>query len=286
MRVVLLLAVLLVVLGVVGGSIAYFMFIETPISSSATTTPTTTPISSGQLKITDITSEGFVVVGEEIYWRIKIYGDIDLRNYTVINGVYGYWVGKINVTHPKGMEILLHEPPNYVDVVTQFSYLSGVRVLDACVYSWSWTESPWPEGTYEVIVWLKGPYENRTVLFKKSFNFSMSLEASVTPTTWESWNETLRFTIRNEGDVPIIVEGADIILVGDSGIPYVIGWWEQTPPTETIMPGETRVLVGPALIRDDYKEELKGKTATVKIVLGVASAPREYSVIVDVKFPS
>ncbi|MEM1765774.1 MAG: hypothetical protein QW417_04430 [Zestosphaera sp.] len=46
------------------------------------------------------------------------------------------------------------------------------------------------------------------------------------------------------------------------------------------------MLVGPALIRDNYKEELKGETTTVKIVLGVASAPREYSVIVDVKFPS
>lgn len=276
-------ATLLVVLGVAGGFILYFTFLAAPTPSSATTTaPTTTPVSSSQPKIDDVVSEGFVIVDNEIFWRIKIYGEVDLRNSTVINGVYGYWVGFINVTHPEGKRVLLHEPPNYVDVVTQFSYLSGVKVLDACVYGWSGT--PWPEGIYEIVVWLRGPYENRTVLFKKSFNFSVSLKASVTPTIWRSWNETLRFTIINEGSVPIIVEGAGI--VRDSGTPEVIGWWEQRPSVEVIMPGQVKELAGPVIIRDDYKEELRGKTATIKFVLGVMSTPREYSITVDVTFPS
>lgn len=281
------LAGLLLVLGVVGGVIAYFSLSTTPAPNpSTTTTPTTTPVSSSQPRITDITSEGFVVIDEEIYWRIKIYGEVDLRNYTVINGVYGHWVGRIDVVHPGGKEVLLFKPSNYVDVVTWFGYLSGVMVLDAWVYGWSWSESPWPEGTYELIVWLKGPYENRTTLFKKSFNLSMNLEASMTPTAWKSWNETLKFVIMNKGDVPLIVEGASISLVRDSGILDLIGWWEQKPSVEIIMPGQTKELVGPILIREEYKEGLRGRTATVKITLGIVSAPREYSTTANVTFPS
>lgn len=275
---------LLVVLGVVGGIIAYFSFLTIPAPSpSTTTTFTTTP---SQPRITDITSEGFIILDEETYWRIKIYGEVDLRNYTTINGVYGHWFGRISVVHPANKEVLLFRPSNYVDVFTSFRYLSGVMVLDACVYGWSWSESPWPEGTYEIIVWLKGPYENHTVLFKKSFNLSMNLEVSMTPTTWRSWNETLEFVITNRGDVPLIVEGGSISILRDSGIPDLIGWWEQRPPVEIIMPGQTRELVGPILIREEYKEELRGRTATVKITLNIVSAPREYSVTENVRFPS
>jgi len=39
----------------------------------------------------------------------------------------------------------------------------------------------------------------------------------------------------------------------------VIGWWQQTPPTDIVLPGQTKELVGPALVRDEFVENLRGE---------------------------
>jgi len=280
-----LLVALLVILGVVGGAIAYFTFPKTttqsPISTPAPTTATPSPT---QPRISNVTSSGFVLVeDEEVCWRIRIYGEVDLRDRVTVNGTYGTWFGRINVTHPRGKEVLLHEPGNYVDVLVQFSYLSGIKVLDACVPYWTWGESPWPEGTYKVTVWLYHSPGIYVTLLKKSFNFTMSLKASISPTTWRQWNETLRITIENTGDVPIYIGGGDILLAENPEI--IIGWWQQIPPTAIVLPGQAKELVGSILIRDEFVENLRGRTVTVKIALGVLTPPRECSIVTNVKFP-
>jgi hypothetical protein len=282
----LLAVIIVIVLGLVGGALVYFMFSTTNTLSPRTSpTPTVTTTSPTQPKVSDVISGGFVVVGDdEVCWRIKIYGEVDLRDKVTVNGIYGVWFGRINVTHPGREEVLLYEPGNYADVLTQFFYLSGTKVLDACVHYWTWDESPWPEGIYRVVVWLYHSPGIYVTLFEKSFNFTMNLKASVSPTTWRRWNETLRLTIANTGSVPIYIMGGSIYLEENPNL--VIGWWQQTPPTDIVLPGQTKELVGPALVRDEFVENLRGRVATVKMVLGILTAQREYSIVTDIRFPS
>lgn len=281
MKTVFLFAVLLIVLGVVGAFTAYFILAPTttPSSGVASTTsaPTTTSASSGGLRVDDVVSEGFVVVeGGEVCWRIEVFGEVDLRNVTTVNGVTGFWFGHVSVTHPKGKEVLLFEPGDYVNVFTTFTHLAGSKILDACVYNWTREEEIWPEGTYEVVVWLHHSLETRATLFKKTFNYRVSLEANVTPTTWSRWNETLKISIKNTGDLPIYVGNGDIYLANNPDT--LIGWWGGRG-YDAVLPGQTKQLNEPVTIKPDYTEYLKGKTATIKITILTTN------VTINVSFP-
>lgn len=269
LKTIFLLVILLVVLGVVGVFTAFFFLgpatTLSPGVTSTTPAPTTSPVSSVGPEVSDVVSEGFVIVeGDEVCWRIRVFGEADLRNITTINGVTGVWFGRINVTHPGGKEVLLYEPGDYVDVFTQFFRLTGSKVLDACVPFWTREEEIWPEGTYEVVVWLYHSPGIYVILFEKTFNFKMSFEASITPTTLNQWNETLKLTIKNTGDIPIFVRAGDIYLASNPDV--LIGWWGGLG-YDVVLPGQTKELPEPITIRTDYIEYLKGKTATVKITI-------------------
>ncbi len=272
--------IIVFILGAIIGSTLYLMYPAAPTTTSTTrpVTPTTTSPGLAQPRITDVVPEGFVLVGGEIYWRIKIYGEVDLRNYTTISGVYGSWFGRINVILPSGEGARLHEPPDYTNIVTQFSYLRGVKVLDVYIPT-SWYENPCLEGVYRVTVWLKGPYENRTTLFDKNFTYRMDLKATISPTTWTSWNENLKLVIANTGEVPLIITGVGIERNGT-----VIGW-VLVPPEEIVMPGESKELAAQAQILDNFREELKGKSVVVDFVLSIVAAPRRYAITNEVRFP-
>lgn len=308
MKTALLVAVFLIILGVVAG-VAYYLItpttmttqtsitsatLSTPtpttISTTASTTsippttPTTTPTSYIQPRITDVTSEGFVYVEEEreIYWRFKISGEVDLRDKIEINGIYGWWFGRINVTLPNEEDTRVHEPPDYTNIVTSFRYLSGSKIFDAYVLDVdAWWEKSFLDGTYRIVVWLKGPYENRSVLLDKNFVFRMAFNASITPTAWTSWDENLRLTITNTGDVPLFLQGVGI---ERSGTGTVIG--QVLTPEEIIMSGETREIVAPVQIFGDFKEEFKGKNITLDFLLSFAGARQIYKVTLNVRFPT
>lgn len=247
---------------------------------TATVSPTSTaaPV---QPRVTDIVSEGFVFVDDELYWRIKILGEVDLRDKIEINGVYSFWFGRFNITLPDGSpQDRIYKPGNYEEIVSQFIYLPGTMTLDIYIPT-EWWEKICLEGVYRVVVWLKGPYNNYTVLFDKSFTFKMALNASITPNRWPSWSGPLKLEIDNTGDVPLILNGVGIELTGTE---TVIGWLAPTL-RETVMPGESKTLEAQVQILSDFMEELRGKTRTVDFVLNIVGAPRRYAITIDVEFP-
>lgn len=270
-----LIVVFVVVLGVVAGIAYYLTTLTTP------TTTTSTPPSHAQLKVTDVVSEGFVYRDGEIYWRFKIFGELDLRDKVEVNGVYDFWFGHINITLPNGERADIFKPPDYTNIVVQLRYLSGSEVFDAYVldiHAW-WKES-FLEGTYRVVVWLQGPYDNRTVLFDKSFYFRMAPEISITSTVWNSWSESLRLTVANEGDVPLVLLS---IGIEQAGTRRGIGWCTVE---ELIMPGESREVTAPIQFYDYVKEEFKGKEAVLDFLVEFAGARQLYRVTLNVKFPN
>lgn len=288
----LLIAVILITLSVVAGVALFLMMPAAPPATPTTPTthttpttpkPTTPPAGSAKPEIRDVVPEGFVFVDNELYWRIKILGEADLRDRITINGIYSFWFGRIDVTLPDGRKALLYNPPDYVNVVTQFRTLSGEMVLDVHVPT-AWYEKPCLEGTYRVTVWLSGPYENRTTLFDKSFYYEMNLKATISPTVWTSWNQSLKLAITNTGNMSLILGGGGIRRAGTD---TVIGHWTPTPPYPHVLtPGESKEISGPAeILYDDLKEALKGKTVAVDFVLGIVGAPREYVITMNVTFP-
>lgn len=304
LRAAILAVVAVAILAISAGAIYY---ITTPAPSSTTTTPQTTattviqttttttttpsthtvtvsptsPAGPIQPRITDIVPEGFVFVDDELYWRIKIFGEADLRNKIEINGVYSFWFGRFNITLPDGsLQDRIHEPGNYVDIVSNFRYIPGVMTLDIYIPT-KWWETICLEGVYRVVVWLKGPYNNYTVLYSKNFTYRFSPSISFKPTRWSSWNEAIEFKVDNRGDIPLIIHGGDFVL---SGTDTVIGWWAL--PSETIvMPGESRVLKASIEILSDFREWLRGKTRAVDINIEITGAPRRYTITTDIEFP-
>lgn len=306
MRNLLLVVIVLVALGAVAGAALYLMrptvpatttplpsttvptstptatiSTTTPVKPTPTTTQTTPPTGSTKPTITDVVSEGFVVVDGEVYWRVKVLGMADLRDKIEINGVYAFWFGRFKVTLPDGREqTRLFIPGDYVNIIRDFRYLQDEMTLDIYIPT-NWYENPCLEGTYRFVVWLQGPYENRSLLFNKSFVYKMDLKANVFHTEWRSWNENLRLAITNTGDVPLVLQGVGM---ERSGTGTVIGW--ILTPEEIIMPGETREITAPVQMREDFKEEFKGKTITVDFVLDIVAAPQRYAITTDVRFPA
>ncbi|MDM7276015.1 MAG: hypothetical protein P3X22_007895 [Thermoprotei archaeon] len=279
MKKLLLVAVLLIIMIVAG--IAYYLAV-----TQAPVTPTTTaPPSRYQPRITDITSLGFLVIDDEIYWRFNITGDVDLRDMIEINGVHGHWFGLLKVILPNGEHADIFEPPNYTDIAGRgILYLSGSKLFDALAFRiGAWWEKKWLDGAYKVEFWLLGPYENKTMLFSKSFNFRMAFNISIAPTVWTSWSENLKITIANVGDVPIVFENLGITL---SGTGTTIGHSSPTYSPHIIMPGETKEIIVPIEILESYREALKGKEATLDFKLGIAGASPKHIVTLNIQFPT
>ncbi|MEM3161479.1 MAG: hypothetical protein QW056_00625 [Candidatus Bathyarchaeia archaeon] len=235
--------------------------------------------------VSDVLISGFVYTEDgDLFMRLKIHGEADLREPLTINGVHGFWFGRISVRLPDGRQTQVFEPGDYINVFTQFLELSGEKVVDVYLPT-SWHENPCLEGSYNVTVFLKGPYGNVTVLFHKNFNLKMTLTSTVTPTTWDSWDENVTLSITNTGDVPVILQGVGMELRETR---TVIGWI-NAPTLESrilvIMPGETKTWMGTATMASEFKEELAGKTLTVDFVMDIAGAPRRFAVTSNVSFP-
>lgn len=280
----LLLSVLLLIV-VMAAGLAYYL--ATPISpvtpsSTPSTTPTTTAIGYPQLKVSEVSPVSFVYVDRMVYWRFKVSGEIDLREKVEINGVYGWWFAIINVTLPNGKITDLYNPSDYVNILRSFNHLSGSWVLDAYVLDVdAWWEKSFLDGEYRVVVWLKGPYGNRSILFDKTFTHRMNYSISITPTKWSSWDEKLRISIVNTGDVPLILQSIGIEL---SNTGTVIGWIHT--PEVLIEPGDSREVEARTEILEDYRAWLKGKTATLDFLISFAGARQLFKVTLSVEFPS
>ncbi len=245
---------------------------------------TTTSQSMQSPRISNVEIAGYLYSDEELYMRLKISGEVDLRNRLNINGVYGWWFGRITVSLPDGSQGEIMDAENHENFFTQFTYLPGSITVDVYL-PWTWYEEHSLEGFYNVTVWLQGPYEKRVVLFEKSFNLKMMLKAFVTPTTWRSWEENVSITITNTGNVPLILRGVGMEA---SGTGTVIGWLYAPTIEERIivvMPGETRKWTGTPTMASNFKEELSGKTIQVDFVLDIAGASQRFAVTTSVNFP-
>lgn len=235
--------------------------------------------------VSDVLISGFVYTGEgDLFMRLKILGEADLREPITINGVHGFWFGRVSVRLPDGKQAQLFEPGDYAKFFTQFLVLSGEKAVDVYLPT-RWYENPCLEGIYNVTVFLKGPYDNVTVLFQRNFNLKMALTATVAPSAWHSWTENITIRVTNTGDVPVILQGVGMELTGKG---TVIGW-VYAPTLESsilvVMPGETKTWAGNPTMAGDFKEELAGKTVQVDFVLDIAGAPRRFAVTMNVSFP-
>ncbi|MCX8177570.1 MAG: hypothetical protein N3F10_04645 [Candidatus Bathyarchaeota archaeon] len=235
--------------------------------------------------ISDVSISGFVYTEDgDLFMRLKILGEADLREPITINGVHGFWFGRISVRLPDGRQTQTFEPGDYVNVFNHFSVLSGEKMVDVYLPT-QWHENPCLEGVYNVTVFLKGPYNNVTVLFHKDFNLKMSLTAIVAPAIWDSWEENVTIRITNTGDVPVILQGVGMELAETR---RVIGW-AYAPTMEgrilVVMPGEAKTWIGITTMAGYAKEELAGKTLQVDFVLDIAGAPRRFAATLNVSFP-
>lgn len=253
-------------------------------SPTATTTtpppPTTTPIRPTP-RITNFTFVEWVINDREVCWRFRVSGEVDLRDRIEINGVYGNWIGRFRVTLPNGKNALIFEPPNYSVDVSQFSYLSGSRTLDACVLDLGdWWSKSLLEGTYTASVVLYGPYENRSVLFNRNYTYTANLNISIAPTVWNSWNQSILVQIVNTGDIPLILQG---IGIEHSGTGTGIGFAQISE--EVIMPGKSKNVTAIVQTFEYTKESFKGKSASVDFNLNFAGVNRIFKVVMNVTFP-
>lgn len=268
----------LVVLAVAAGSAAFYLLAG--IKGGPGAPPSTT----SRLYVSNVEIDGFLFEEEELYMRLKISGEVDVRDRVEINGVYGWWFGRINVTLPDGTPARLFPPEDHTSILTQFRQISGTLTVDVNL-PWEWYERHCLEGVYKVAVWLKGPYENRTVLYEKAFNLKMALTATVSPTIWRSWEENVTITVSNKGDIPLILQGVGMEI---SGTGTVIGWIFAPTPKQRIlvvMPGETKTWTGLPTVIGDFKKNLSGKTLQVDFVLGIAGAPRRFATTANISFP-
>ncbi|MGB9675160.1 MAG: hypothetical protein ACPLYW_00980 [Candidatus Nanoarchaeia archaeon] len=280
------LLVLLAVLLIAVGSITFYFLVGPKVKEQAPSTSTTPKPTTPKpaLYVFNVEIDKFLYEDGELYMRLKISGEVDLKeriNISGISGVHDYWFGRIDVTLPDGSEGKLFESENHTNIFTTFLQIPGTMFVDVNL-PLEWYEKHPLEGLYNVTVWLAGPYENRTVIFEKTFNLKMALNATVSPTTWQSWEENVTTTVTNTGDLPLVFH--DVSMITDAG--RVIGWICQSCERIVIMPGETKQLVGtPTMAGEDIKEELAGKTLKVNFVLGIIGAVQQFSVPANVNFP-
>lgn len=271
--------VVIVVLAVAAGSAAFYFF--TGIKGGGPGAP---PSTTSSPYVSNVEIDKYLYEEEELYMRLKISGEVDVRDRVEINGVYDWWFGRINVTLPDGTQAELFLPEDHTSLLTQFRQISGTLTVDVYL-PWEWYEQHCLEGAYRVTVWLNGPYENRTVLYEKVFNLKMALTATVSPTSWKSWEENVTITVSNTGDIPLILRCVGMEI---SGTGTVIGWIYAPTPGHgilVVMPGETKTWTGLPTMAGDFKENLSGKTLQVDFVLDIAGAPRRFATTTNISFP-
>lgn len=277
-------ATLLILAGIAVGLAYYLSAPISPVAPSPTppTAPATTTTGHPQPRVFGVSPLGFVYVGREVYWRLNVSGEIDLREKVEIDGTYGSWFAVINVTLPNGRVTDLFSPSDYASILGSFSYLSGSRVLDAFVLDAdAWWEESFIDGEYRVVVWLRGPYGSKAVLFDKTFAYAANFSISVAQTRWSSWDERFRISIANTGDVPLLLQGIGMEL---SNTGTVIGWMHA--PEVLIEPGGSREVEARAEVLEDYRALLKGKTASLDLRIVFAGVRQPSRATLSVEFPS
>jgi len=245
--------------------------------------PETKPGASGKPYVSNVEIEKFLFEDQSLYIRFKIIGEADLRKELNINGVYGWWSGRITITLPDGSQGQLLIPEDHTEFFVHFTQIPGTLKIDLEL-PWFWFEERCLGGNYTVTVWLMGPYENRTVLYSKTFNLKIAPKATVSPTSWKSWEEKISITITNNGNVPLVVRGVGM----ETSVGTVIGWIYNSKPEErilVIMPGETKVWSGTPTITGDFKEIFSGKTEKIDFVLDIAGACQRFATAATISFP-
>ncbi|MGP3667024.1 MAG: hypothetical protein ACKD6N_07570 [Candidatus Bathyarchaeota archaeon] len=234
--------------------------------------------------VSNVVISRFVYTDEGLYMRLKIYGEADLREPMTINGVHGFWFGRVSVRLPDGRQAQLLEPEDHTKFFTHFNRIPGELAVDVYLPT-IWHENPCLEGIYNVTVFLKGPYENITVLFHRDFNLKMALNATVSPNTWKSWEQNITIRITNTGNVPVILQGVGMEM---SQTGTVIGWVYASTPEDrimVIMPGESVTWIGTPTMAGNFREELAGKTLPVDFVFDIAGARTRFAATLNVRFP-
>ncbi|ADV65565.1 hypothetical protein [Desulfurococcus mucosus] len=259
-------AVVLLIAIVLSASAVLYL-LAAPKGSGPGVSPHPTPL---QPYISNITLEGFLYVGGDLYMRLKVYGDVDLRDTD--------WIGVFKVWLPDGREEeRIHEAGDYASISDTFRLLRGVKTIDVYIPT-KWYEEPRLEGAYNITVFLYGPYQNRTMLFTRILNLRMALTARISPTTWRSWDENITVTVTNTGDVPVILYGVGIEHSGT-----LIGRI-RGPSEVVIMPGETKDYAG--VLEVDEKTYYAGKTIQVDFPLSIVGASQRFTITQTVSFPA
>lgn len=269
--------------------------ISQPTESAQASPTSTSPISGYRLSVYDIIPQGFRIVDDVVYWRFKIVADIYLGDKIEINGTYGFWTGVITVILPNGKEPWIFTPPDYSTGRNQFSSITGSVEYDAPVYDLLGGTSPsvHPQsslnGTYKVIVWLSGPYDEkkgdytRVVLAEKSFNYVFDVSIGLHPVEWSSWDQDLVITISNRGSVPVFFKGAGILI---HGVNTVIGWLTIQYDYVYVGINESKSIVSKLWILEDYKVLYEGKTEPVDILFDFLTVQSPINMTFTIKFPS
>lgn len=264
--------ILIVLVAILG---AVYLGIPTAVPTTSTTSiPPTTSATTPRIRIDDVTPVGFVLVDEELYWRIKVFGEVDLGEYR------GHMFVIITVTLPDMREADLFKPPDYMNI-TRHLWFSGELVLDAYIPK-EWFEKPLLEGEYRVTIWLYKPYKNMTLIFDKSFYLRAVLSISITPKTWASWRENLTVLVTNTGDLPLILEGIGMELPGTG---TVIGWVQVPYQKMVVMPGESKSMAATTEILEHFRDELRGKELTVDFLFSFTGLPPR-RIQLSIRFPT
>jgi len=233
--------------------------------------------------ISNITIMGFHVKDGELYMRLRVYGYVYLRDKVSINGVYDFWFGVLKVILPYGEEALLYDPGNYVDVVMNVNEIYGSRDFDAELPLSG--DKPGLDGLYNITFYLKGPYDNVSILYQKTVNLTILFKISISPTNISTWNETMRVTINNTGDLPVILDGVGLAYPIPNGTIGVIEPLNYSDPGLIVMPGESSTWIGRLNIDSDMRIYVAGKTLQIYINTYPFTANRFFTETITMSFP-
>jgi hypothetical protein len=244
--------------------------------------PTTKPSISQGPYISNVEIEKFLYENDELYMRLKITGYANLTDNININGVYGSWFGRVTVKLPDGSEAELLHSGDHTTVFTQFSEIPRTLTIYAFLPT-EWYEQHNLEGEYNISVWLQGPYENRTSLFEKSFDLTISLEVKISPTSWNSWEEPITLTITNKGSLPVVWDGS--VSLQKAGIDIGSISAQKEGARIVIMPGETKRITATATISEIHKKDLGGQTLPIDFIIFIVGKAQPAKITETISFP-
>lgn len=247
-----------------------------------------------EIVIHDIIPVGFIVVDEVVYWRFRVIGSVDLRNEIEINGKRGLWSGFIVVNVPNGVEAWVFNSPDYSTGRNYFVVINGVVEYDAPVYDLrGGSSSPThPQsslsGIYRVEIIIVGPYDEETginprvSLFMKTFNYSFKTSIDLLTLEWGSWSQEVEILVVNEGDVPVVFNGASLFV---HGIDTVVGWINIDSFYIVVEKGCSRVVEAKLSIRSDFREYYAGRVDELDVVFIFEPENRVVNKTYTISFP-